>query len=615
MNAASRKPAGQADNAPIDEHIQHESISIQSQKEGAYKADNDAVARQDGQQNRQQDNEQSSEQSGEKERPATDAPGLPPITVPKRRPGGNNGAPSGLTLEIPTIATPSGDGTDASGGNFVAERGFTPLGELSMLPSPLVADASGGVFSALQAQPTSAGGTGFLPSDSPLSRTSSLRRPVPVDATRKYVPLYDASSKRIVSEYTPPPRRATGAGAGPAGILSHEARLPPLQRFAPRFVLKRSTSSEGLGEIERLHRERSQYVPAEPVPTKAPGEEADDEPRLGEPAVIDKGPVYTTRGPKGERQAWREERPIGTGAFSRVVLARPDISSPTDVHVAIKITDFAKIAPKEQARTREAIRRELDILATLRHPSLVRLLGARVDDEAALLVLPHSAGGDMFDLAASVAGKMGPTLVQRLFAEVARAVAYLHASCVVHRDIKLENVLVNLPADELLALQDPHAYPRPLITLTDFGLSKRIDPANPLLTTRCGSEDYVPPELLMGQPYDGRQTDSWALGVLLYAVLENRLPFDPPQGVASARARGRTAHRIARVEWSWIKLKGDTAYDPRWDGAKAIVEGCLQKRTKRLLASEIVDLPWVRDGIAHPLQCDEVSPVAGLFSP
>lgn len=121
-----------------------------------------------------------------------------------------------------------------------------------------------------------------------------------------------------------------------------------------------------------------------------------------------------------------------------------------------------------------------------------------------------------------------------------------------------------------------------------------------MLTTRCGSEDYVPPELLMGQPYDGRQTDSWALGVLLYAMMEGRLPFDPPSNVSARRGRGRIAHRIARVEWSWLEYRDydSSLHDSgtSWAGAKKIVEGCLQKRDIRLMASEIALMPWVQLG-------------------
>jgi protein-serine/threonine kinase len=130
------------------------------------------------------------------------------------------------------------------------------------------------------------------------------------------------------------------------------------------------------------------------------------------------------------------------------VLARPDVDSvkPQErfrsqtVEVAIKITNIAKVSPKEQQGIKEALRREIAMLGTLRHPSLIRLFGVQVNDTTALLVLPHCAGGDMFDLASSSDGKLKPPLVRRMFAELANAVAYLHRHNVVHRDIKLESM-------------------------------------------------------------------------------------------------------------------------------------------------------------------------------
>ena len=56
---------------------------------------------------------------------------------------------------------------------------------------------------------------------------------------------------------------------------------------------------------------------------------------------------------------------------------------------------------------------------------------------------------------------------------------------------------------------------------------------------------------MLGQPYDGRATDAWALGVILYSLLESRLPFDQPP---DARRPGRTAHRIAMGQWKWYRL-------------------------------------------------------------
>lgn len=141
----------------------------------------------------------------------------------------------------------------------------------------------------------------------------------------------------------------------------------------------------------------------------------------------------------------------------------------------------------------------------------------------------------------------------------------------------------------------------PVVTLTDLGLGRWIPrpPASPMLTTRCGSEDYAAPEVLLGDEYDGRSTDSWALGVLLYAIMEGRLPFDPIPG---SRRKTPTSHRIARCDWQWIRYADD---DAEWDnvkgkdveGAAKIVEGLVAKRRNRWNLERVQETEWVRGGI------------------
>ena len=103
----------------------------------------------------------------------------------------------------------------------------------------------------------------------------------------------------------------------------------------------------------------------------------------------------------------------------------------------------------------------------------------------------------------------------------------------------------------------------------------------------------------MGQEYDGRATDAWALGVLLYAVLEGRLPFDPVPG---ARRQSPTSHRIARCEWSWVKFAGqdgewDAGKGKEVDGARECVEGLLRRARNRLKLEEVAKKEWVRGGV------------------
>lgn len=168
------------------------------------------------------------------------------------------------------------------------------------------------------------------------------------------------------------------------------------------------------------------------------------------------------------------------------------------------------------------------------------------------------------------------------------------------------DVLVNLPPSAMGQISDWRTYDRAVITISDLGLSRRIPepPESPLLHTRCGSEDYAAPEILMGQPYDGRSTDAWALGVLLYAMMENRLPFDALPGTRGdpAKLRARTPHRIARCEWSWYRYADE---DEEWDPVKGAglecardcVEGLLKRHSRRKSLDQIAKHPYVSEAL------------------
>jgi protein-serine/threonine kinase len=101
-------------------------------------------------------------------------------------------------------------------------------------------------------------------------------------------------------------------------------------------------------------------------------------------------------------------------------------------------------------------------------------------------------------------------------------------------DVMLTRDPFALPSNPI----DIKSLPSPLVKLTDFGLARFIDPTNPLLTTRCGSEYYSAPEIIMAQPYDGRRTDAWACGVVLFALATRVLPFDAEVSRLSYNALG-----------------------------------------------------------------------------
>eukprot|EP00350_Pseudokeronopsis_sp_OXSARD2_P000097 CAMPEP_0170553308 /NCGR_PEP_ID=MMETSP0211-20121228/11125_1 /TAXON_ID=311385 /ORGANISM="Pseudokeronopsis sp., Strain OXSARD2" /LENGTH=131 /DNA_ID=CAMNT_0010861541 /DNA_START=264 /DNA_END=659 /DNA_ORIENTATION=+ len=95
------------------------------------------------------------------------------------------------------------------------------------------------------------------------------------------------------------------------------------------------------------------------------------------------------------------------------------------------------------------------------------------------------------------------------FFEILEALNYAHRNGVAHRDLKPENIL--LDSDNK-------------IKLADFGLSSFIiDGVG--LSTSCGSPNYLAPEVVSSQPYDGCMADMWSAGVILYAILQGALPF------------------------------------------------------------------------------------------
>ncbi|XP_070492221.1 uncharacterized protein [Chironomus tepperi] len=155
-------------------------------------------------------------------------------------------------------------------------------------------------------------------------------------------------------------------------------------------------------------------------------------------------------------------------------------------------------------------KREGYFLSQLNHEYIIKLFDVQETVNKFILVL-ELIPENLCDFVRNYKrGKLEESLARELFRQITSAVAYIHEKGIIHRDIKLENILI-----------DTNQYK---VKLTDFGLSEEWDKKN-RLTTICGSPEYSSPEIHEGKPY-GNEVDVWALGVVLFAMVVGRLPFE-----------------------------------------------------------------------------------------
>ena len=91
------------------------------------------------------------------------------------------------------------------------------------------------------------------------------------------------------------------------------------------------------------------------------------------------------------------------------------------------------------------------------------------------------------------------------------AIAYLHSIKVIHRDIKLDNILLDSEKG---------------VKICDFGVSKIIKKGQ-VIKEQCGTPDYLAPEIIIDEGYEGFFVDVWSLGVIFYELISGKVPFGP----------------------------------------------------------------------------------------
>ncbi|KAI8144403.1 kinase-like domain-containing protein [Fennellomyces sp. T-0311] len=221
------------------------------------------------------------------------------------------------------------------------------------------------------------------------------------------------------------------------------------------------------------------------------------------------------------------QQSLGKGSMGKVKLG---VHNVTGEKVAVKIVPRANFQltaqrinansnktprqiAKEQAREHNREMRtirEAHIMMLLRHPHIVGLKDMVISGPYFYISMEYVNGGQLLHYIIK-RQRLSERRARHFSRQIISALDYMHRNSIVHRDLKIENILIDKAGRN--------------VKLIDFGLSNLFGPEK-LLTTYCGSLYFAAPELLRANPYKGPEIDVWSLGVVIYVMVTGAVPFD-----------------------------------------------------------------------------------------
>lgn len=255
------------------------------------------------------------------------------------------------------------------------------------------------------------------------------------------------------------------------------------------------------------------------------------------------------------------EEQLGCGSYGTVHIARDRISGQKR---AVKI-----LKRSSSAKEIEFLYREMNILLSVHHRNIVQTYDIFDEKETIYLVMDHVAGGDLAEYM-NLHQRLAETQAREIIKQVLEGVSYLHQMNIVHRDIKLENIL-------LVGLNPVH------IQITDFGFANFTGSyinKGEKMTSMVGTGTYMAPEIIDSRGH-GKPVDLYAIGVVLYRIISGKMPY-----------YGLTLHECYLQAIS----KTPNFNDPEW---MAISREC-KHVCESLLLADPSSRPSVSEALAHP---------------
>lgn len=209
-----------------------------------------------------------------------------------------------------------------------------------------------------------------------------------------------------------------------------------------------------------------------------------------------------------EKKGYKIGQEISSGSFARVFKCTRN-NDPC----AVKVIDLSKTSDDYKLKF---LPRELYTMKKLKHPYIIVIYDIfSVKKTLVMIFMELAEGGDLLDIIHDE-NLLKEEKTRMFYQQFGDALRYMHSIGFAHRDIKCENVLLN--------------GSRTMAKLTDFGFARACydyqSKTKLLSDTYCGSSAYVAPEVLKSQPYNPIKSDVWSIGILLYVLLNSKLPFN-----------------------------------------------------------------------------------------
>ena len=267
-------------------------------------------------------------------------------------------------------------------------------------------------------------------------------------------------------------------------------------------------------------------------------------------------------------------RLIGQGAFGKVNIGLNILAGRV---VAIK--SFNKKELDKNGENMKKILYETDLMKKLNHPNITKILEVFEDGDYILISMEYINGGNLFSFVKK-RRKLSEKTAKYLFKQIILGIQHIHSHKIVHRDIKLENILIDLNNN---------------IKICDFGIGKILSYNRQLLYDKCGTPMYMAPEILLSSKnhgYEGYPVDIWSAGISLYIMLSGTLPFNLNNNESSSI--DESSENNIELQYSIINNE-PKHIEKISDEARDLLNGLLNKNpNKRLTIDQILKHPWMQ---------------------